>query len=142
MTTELEQEFFKTFGIEPKCIDGCKVEDEYWDNEELANKYGTFDIYMDAKCGNQENCTTLCKCAYTKEVYPEITDRILLELICILNKFIILNFLAIELKKLKDEILEECIRCMTTPFWNNSKGEQNRKELKHQVQSLFREGEE
>ena len=86
MTTKLKQEFFNVFGIEPKYQDACTVEDKYWQNEELANKYGTFDMYMDAKCGNQENCTTQCDCAYIKEIYPEITDRKLLEMICIVVK--------------------------------------------------------
>lgn len=85
MITELEKQFYRTFGIEPKYQDACTVEDKYWQNEELANKYGTFDMYMNAKCGNQENCTTQCSCAYTKEIYPEITDLKLLQLLCIYN---------------------------------------------------------
>lgn len=83
--TNIEQEFFKVFGIEPKYQDACTVEDKYWQNEELANKYGTFDMYMNAKCGNQENCTTQCSCAYTKEIYPEITAEKLLELVYIIG---------------------------------------------------------
>lgn len=86
MTTELEKQFFDTFGIEPRYEDACTVEDKYWNNEELANKYGTFDQYMNCKCGDQENCTTECSCAYQKEIYPQITDHILLELIKILSK--------------------------------------------------------
>ena len=85
MTNELEKQFFKYFGIEPRYEDACTVEDKYWDNEELANEYGTFDQYMNCKCGNQENCTTECSCAYQREVYPAISDRILLELIIILG---------------------------------------------------------
>lgn len=85
MTTELEKQFFDTFGIEPIYKDACTVEDKYWNNEELANEYGTFDQYMNCKCGNQENCTTECSCAYQREVYPQITDHILLELIRIIG---------------------------------------------------------
>ena len=40
MTNELEKQFFKCFGIEPRYEDACTVEDKYWDNEELANEYG------------------------------------------------------------------------------------------------------
>ena len=87
MTNELAKQFFKCFGIEPRYEDACTVEDKYWDNEELANEYGTFDQYMNCKCGNQENCTTECSCAYQKEVYPQITDHILLNLICIANQY-------------------------------------------------------
>ena len=70
MTNELEKQFFKCFGIEPRYEDACTVADKYWNNEELANEHGTFDQYMNCKCGDQENCTTECSCAYQKEVYP------------------------------------------------------------------------
>ena len=96
MTNELEKQFFKYFGIEPRYEDACTVEDKYWDNEELANKYGTFDQYMNCKCGDQENCTTECSCAYQKEVYPEITDSILLELFDILRNYYDLDFWTID----------------------------------------------
>ena len=86
MTNELEKTFFDTFGIKPKYEDACTVEDKYWNNEELANKYGTFDQYMNCKCGDQENCTTECSCAYQREVYPQITSDILLELMELLMK--------------------------------------------------------
>ena len=58
MTTEIEKQFFETFGIEPI---GCK------DNK---NCTGTLD------------CRTQCPNAK----YPQITDRILLELICLNNR--------------------------------------------------------
>lgn len=86
MTTELEKEFFLIFDIKPKYQDTCTVEEKYWQNEEIANEFGTFDQYMNIKCGNQENCTTQCSCAYQKEIYPQITDRHYLELICILTR--------------------------------------------------------
>ena len=86
MTNELEKQFFQCFGIEPRYEDACTVEDKYWNNEELANVYGTFDQYMNCKCGDQENCTTECSCAYQRETYPQITDSMLLELIKILSK--------------------------------------------------------
>ena len=86
MANELEKHFFSTFGIEPRYEDACTVEDKYWNNEELANEYGTFDQYMNCKCGDQENCITECSCAYQRETYPEITDRILLKLMELLMK--------------------------------------------------------
>ena len=89
MTNELEKHFFSIFGIEPIYKDACTVEDKYWNNKELANEYGTFDQYMNCKCCNQENCTTECSCAYQKEVYPQITDSILLELIFILTTLLL-----------------------------------------------------
>ena len=137
MITELEKEFFKVFGIEPKHQDACIVEDKYWQNEELANKYGTFDMYMNAKCGNQENCTTQCSCAYTKEIYPEITDRKLLEMICINSYFCEVNFHNLWVKnpnELKAIILDEIIRWHKEQKYGHEK-------CKHQIQQLFEEEE-
>lgn len=106
--TDLEKQFFDTFGIEPRYEDACTVEDKYWNNEELANEYGTFDQYMNCKCGNQENCTTECSCAYQREVYPAISDRILLELICVvLNTFQTFEVYRImDINSLKEKILK------------------------------------
>ena len=133
MTNELEKQFFKYFGIEPRYEDACTVEDKYWDNEELANEYGTFDQYMNCKCGDQENCTTECSCAYQKEVYPEITDHILLELI-------FLQPLSIEFKyprnieELKNTLFRYYIEELSL-FAEPSEAEI----FKQQVQALFEE---
>lgn len=129
MTTDIERQFFETFGIKPEYQDRCTVEDKYWDNEELANEYGTFDQYMNCKCGNQENCTTECSCAYQKEIYPQITDRILLELICINAKSqdMYQDYYRIrsrDYNNLKIEILGDCM-C-------------EREDIKQQVQALFK----
>ena len=152
MTTDLEKQFFDTFGIEPKYEDACTVEDKYWNNEELANKYGTFDQYMNCKCGNQENCTTECSCAYQKEIYPQITDRILLELIKILSKEFILKMFnnfdddwALMLNtKDKDEQkwfvscngFKNALLSLVLSVCNCS----DAVHIKHQVQALFKEG--
>ena len=135
MTNELEKHFFSTFGIEPRYEDACTVEDKYWNNEELANEYGTFDQYMNCKCGNQENCTTECSCAYQREVYPQITDRILLELICILTKrfdYADQNWLTKcnDTKELKVSVLRLLLLCPTSII----------EEYKQQVRTLFEEG--
>ena len=129
MTNELEKQFFKCFGIEPRYEDACTVEDKYWDNEELANEYGTFDQYMNYKCGNQENCTTECSCAYQREVYLAISDRILLKLICILTRFygeLVLEQ-CLDVKDLKEQVLNIFIK---TRYKDN---------FKHQVRTLFEE---
>ena len=133
MTNELEKQFFKYFGIEPRYEDACTVEDKYWNNEELAKEYGTFDQYMNCKCGDQENCTIECSCAYQKEVYPEITDRILLELI-------LLQPLSIEFKyprnieQLKNTLLRYYIEELSL-FAEQSEAEI----FKQQVKALFEE---
>ena len=129
MTTDLEKKFFKVFDIKPKYQDTCTVEEKYWANEELANEYGTFDRYMDIKCGNQENCTTECSCAYQKEIYPRITDRNYLELICLYTKEIrSFTCYTSNLKMLKEEVLKE--------FISEKDGF-----IKHQVQAIFEESE-
>lgn len=125
MTDKLTKTFFETFGIEPRYEDACTVEDKYWNNEEFANEYGTFDQYMNCKCGDQENCTTECSCAYQKEIYPEITDRILLELICIIGSIYICTQ---DKEDLKRHILVQCM--------NYSR------DIKHQVRTLFKEVQE
>lgn len=126
MTNELEKHFFQYFGIEPRYEDACTVEDKYWNNEELANEYGTFDQYMNFKCGNQEDCTTECSCAYQREVYPAISDRILLELICIAHTSPVITFVSRDVKSLKEEVL------MVLCNWVNCR------DIKNQVQALFK----
>ena len=133
MTNELEKQFFKCFGIEPRYEDACTVEDKYWNNEELANEYETFDQYMNRKCGDQENCTTECSCAYQKEVYPEITDSILLELLVIMTRYtdIIEGFDSVQ--ELKEFVLKDLMYSLTQPECNI---------VKHQVRTLFEDGNE
>ena len=134
MTTDLEKKFFKVFDIKPKYQDTCTVEEKYWANEELANEYGAFDRYMDIKCGNQENCTTECSCAYQKEIYPQITDRHYLELYCTLcDAFNLLNInrtpaFAFKVKYFKECVLKDLIGIKE--FYKN-------KHIKHQVQMIF-----
>lgn len=136
MTTELEKQFFQCFGIEPKYQDTCTVEEKYWQNEELANEYGTFDQYMNAKCGNQENCSLECSCAYQKEIYPQITDRHYLELIVIHNIYIGMKLYHLDIKGLKEEILQDLI---DEQELRDIKKEHVSDDFKHQVQQLFKE---
>lgn len=94
----IEEEFFKTFGIEPKYIEG-------------------------------EN---LMEYSYGKLEYPEITDHILLELICILNKFTgYTSLLNDNCQDIKEEILKD------TLFVYEQLRKSYKLDLKHQVRSLF-----
>ena len=94
MTNELEKQFFDTFGIEPKkqCY--------YWDCP-----YSTGNIVNDTPM-NERDCNS-CKNP-NKEIYPQITDRILLELICIKNKELIsiVQVRGNNLEELKSYILQ------------------------------------
>lgn len=104
MTSELEQQFFDTFGIEPSCPQGC------------------------AQIGLSQNCD---ECAFYD--CPPITDKILLEMICIYNStytngytnYSLLNERNVE--KLKEQILKNCLIV--------------RDDIKHQIQRLFKEEE-
>ena len=101
MTTDLEKQFFDTFGIEPKPLFSTR------------NGY-TDDAYL----------------------YPQIPDRILLELICIINKHSDFGLFSSKIDELKDEILDHCLVLVgvdcdfTTGF---------EEEIKSQVQALFKE---
>ena len=80
MANELEKKFFDTFGIEPSNM--CKYAKYGYEGTE-----GTW--YFCAK--NQKECWTYpsdtgCKDKMTS--YPQITDRILLNLICIANEYL------------------------------------------------------
>lgn len=110
MTNELEKQFFSTFGIELKTI----IEPRYSLNTEY----------------------------YEKKVrkYPQITDHILLELICILSEwrqYCISYYVidAVNINTLKEDILRDCI-CMSHWYEFNRCG----KDIKHQVRALFEEG--
>ena len=97
MTTEIEKQFFDTFGIEPK-----------------------------------EQEVFVLKRMVVKE-YPEITDRILLELICILTRWHLderepYEIMSINMEQLKNQILNNSLdiaKCVKT---------------KQQVQAIFKRG--
>lgn len=119
MTTELEKNFFKCFEIEPKHNDGCKIADKYWDNEELANKYGTFDNYMDKNCVEENSgaCFSTCEFAYDDKQYPPITDRKLLLLVCLANAHSIYGYsdyggeflIGTTIEELKENLLKDLL---------------------------------
>lgn len=66
---------------------------------------------------------------YHIDDYPQITDRVLLELICILNNYGCTSF-AGNLAMLKNEVLRNSIMCCEDT--DNDK-------FKHQVRTLFEE---
>lgn len=102
MTSELEKQFFDTFGIEPKLV--ISLED--W-----------------------ESCKDLPRAEELFKHYPQITDHILLELMCILSEssisisFDTLMLGASDVEKLKGYILLACMGFA--------------KYIKHQVCTLF-----
>lgn len=66
MKTELEEHFFRVFGVEPEklCFNGdCAAKDEIGYDEKICDD----------------------RCVYIERKYPEITDRKLLQLLCIYN---------------------------------------------------------
>ena len=95
MATEIEKTFFDTFGIESKTI----IEPRYSINTE----------YYEEKV----------------EKYPQITDRILLKLICIANEAYI-DLEGTDIETMKNSLLENFI------FF--------RRDVYDQVRTLFEEG--
>lgn len=125
MTNELEKQFFDTFGIECNIsfhqqFNGAQVPrglEFYKKREELA-KTGIIKIWHKMLNPRPEN-----DCVYWGEYhYPQITDRILLELICIIGAIFICTQ---DKETLKEHIL---VQCMV-----------NNKDIKPQVQALFKE---
>ena len=81
--SEIEKiKLYQNAGIEPTYTDECIIANRYWDNEELANEYGTFDKFMEKNCKfGYQDCTDECEYAYTKTHYPPFTAEKQLELI-------------------------------------------------------------
>lgn len=104
MTNELEKQFFDTFGIE------------------ASGKKCTCDVRDFAKC-NTYYCTS-CEKALEKE-YPQITDRILLELIIILGT--ICTVFDKNVDDLKENVLKNLIELS------------GRYHIYNQVRTLFEE---
>ena len=104
MTNELEKQFFDTFGIEAKLV--ISLED--W-----------------------ESCKDLPRAEELFKHYPQISDRILLELLVIMTRYtdIINGFDNVQ--ELKEFVLKDLIYSLTQPECNI---------VKHQVRTLFEEG--
>lgn len=88
--TEIEKRFFETFGIEARyiIIRGCENGITFYAND----------------C-NIPSCKG-CSKAIREKVYPQITDRILLELICIANhESVYIDFEGTDVETLKNSLL-------------------------------------
>ena len=142
MTTELEKQFFSTFGIKKRLISPCKhlVQNMYCDED---------DICRDTYFNPFPNCVGYADCRedYKRkdERYPTITDRHYLELICVSSKELIKRFdiSGSDLESIKKNILSQCIKDYT--FYSNTLCETyNRlgENFKHQVQAIFKESEQ
>ena len=97
MTTELEKQFFDTFGIKSEM--GCTA------YEELVET--TADLICNDYC---------TECDYFKEVYPQITNKRYIELYCILcdvfnlfdaHRYPVITF---RVKDFKENVLKELIQ--------------------------------
>ena len=111
----IEEEFFKTFGIEQICPN-------FRDNDQWCEE-----CVADYLVGDG--------CNYSVKHFPKITDRILLELICILNTVTIPDLGDINYVRLKMQILQECIDALTKVDWENR--EPTKEEFIEDVRSLF-----
>ena len=108
MTAEIEKNFFDTFGIEPFIY--CSKP------------------RLDCDARNKGLCRKDCE-YYSGVLYPEITDRILLRLICLLSS----EFGdKLNIKTLKKRMMQESMCCYTF------KGKLNEK-FKQKVRTLFKE---
>lgn len=117
--SEIEKQFFETFEIEPKYkFKGCE-------NGITFYTYGC-DI---------PSCKGCPKEIREKE-YPQITDHVLLELICILNDFEGIDVKATTVNELKEELLKQAIEPLkyTIAFEEHYEIEK----LYHKVQALFK----
>ncbi len=114
MTSELEQKFYDTLGIEPEY---------YCTYEKIAKNK----LEYECTDNNLEKCK---ECKYVGIKYPEITAEKLLQMICILNSTNGINCTAYASKNISDlkkEILNECMDLA------------NDNQLKSGIQQLFKD---
>lgn len=104
--SEIEKQFFETFGIKP----------------DITSCYH--------RCKKDLNCR---ECNEAKVIYPQITDRILLELIC-LNNIYLWETHTSTVNELKNVLLNKYIE-----YVNLMADENEKQEYINQVQSLFEE---
>lgn len=117
MTTDLEKQFFDTFGIEARL--DCK------------------------RCGAMNFALGQCAEVDCKKTYPQITDRILLELILINMHNEDLFGYPTNIQELKDNTLKQLIETynkFSTCVTCDGEYQQTAREIKHQVRTLFEEG--
>lgn len=115
--SEIEKKFFDTFGIEPKDrFKGCTLGAKYY-----------------SEICEEETCKG-CDCEIREIVYPQITDRILLELIC-LNNIYLWETHTSTVNELKNVLLNKYIEHV-----NLMADENEKQEYINQVRALFEEG--
>lgn len=99
MSNEIEKMFFNTFGIKPEKI---KIDVGLWNNEtnkrEPLITTTSYEYYPNYK-GKE---------IFKGFIYPEITDRILLEMIVILNPYV--SPAGRTLKEMREQVMFCCIR--------------------------------
>ena len=122
MTTEAEKDFFETFNIKSEM--GCTAYEKL--SESKADLI----------------CTDYCpECKYFEDVYPKITDRHFLELICIIaDNMSYFKITGVKDKKLPCSELKEGILYLLINTQNENVGlltTTEKEDIKHQVQQLF-----
>ena len=136
MTNELEKQFFDTFGIEKLLsqryhtsiygsIENCIEKAKEW-SKETGIRIKNLEIASDESI------------YFDKVYYPQITDSILLELVCILlsnNSPYMFKLGDWNVEKLKDTVLTMCIKLPDFLEWEDTS-----EYFKHQVRTLFEEG--
>lgn len=121
MTTELEQEFYDTFGIKPKWKDKRVKSIKTYYTEEQAQ-------YLRETTKNRN--IQLC--------YPEITAEKLLEMICIINKSNFVKAVYLDdcnYTELENTIIKKTITIIKNEFLNKKLKDK----FKQQIQQLFKE---
>lgn len=120
MTTELEQEFFDVFGVEPKWKDKRVKNAKIYYTEEQVE-------YLRRTTKNRN--IQLC--------YPKITAEKLLEMICILNDYECIDVQGTTIEQLKEELLNQCIEYFKYPiaFEENA----DLCNLHNKIQQLFKD---
>ena len=123
MINELEKTFFDTFGIEPKCVKRTlKLAMPEYNENDLPKDLRQF----------------ISSQAQVYHVYPQITDRILLELICIANKYE--NYPeTTNIKNIKERTLRILLRAEKFYDKNHYGSDRQYKKLIKQVRTLFKE---
>lgn len=116
----IDKQFFDTFGIKPE--KGCTAYDKFTEEEA--------DTICNDKCA---------ECSYLDDVYPKITDHILLELICILSEWRTYLHSSYTIKanntlNLKQDVLKDFLELFK---WYEFK--KCEKDIKQEIQALFKE---
>lgn len=121
MTNKLEKSFFDTFGIKPYYKYLLIDKTSRYNNEKLFDRANFIDF---VKSGKDYLLLKVIK------YYPQITDRILLELFVIMTRYtdIIKGFDSIQ--ELKEFVLKDLIYSLTQSECNI---------VKQQVRTLFKE---